>query len=105
MVYKVKTKNGNNSTGINTMNKRISDLKSGALIDSISAIVERISSTLPKSNESTWRLPKQVGAILDYIQELTNAIIRPLERSNTSQKEFTHVGILNTILKQQVNTN
>ena len=94
------TKNGYTSTGIRAVNKRISDLKSGALIDSISAIVERISSTLPETNKSTWRLPKQVGAILEYIQELTNAIIRPLKRSNTSQKEFTHVGIWNTILKQ-----
>ena len=99
-VYKIKTKNGNNGTGNRAMDKRISDLKSGASIDSISAIVERISSTLPETNKSTWRLPKQVGAILDYIQELTNAIIRPPERSNTSQKEITHVGILNTILKQ-----
>ena len=100
IVYKVKTKNGNNGTSNRAMDKRISDLKSGALIDSISAIVERISSTLPETNESTWRLPKQVGAILDYIQELTNAILRPPERSNKSQKEFTHVDILNTILKQ-----
>ena len=100
IVYKVKTKNGNNGTSNRAMDKRISDLKSGALIDSISAIVERISSTLPETNESTWRLLKQVGAILDYIQELTNAILRPPERSNTSQKEFTHLGILNTILKQ-----
>ena len=53
IIYKVKTKNGNNGTGISAMNKRISDLKSGALIDSISAIVERISSTLPESNAST----------------------------------------------------
>ena len=53
IVYKVKTKNGNNGTSIRAMDKRISDLKSGALIDSISAIVERISSTLPESNEST----------------------------------------------------
>ena len=41
-------------------------MKSGAIIDSISTIVERISSTLLETVESTPRLPKQVEATLDY---------------------------------------
>ena len=33
-----------------------------------------------------------MGAILDFIQEPTNANLRPPERSNTSQMVFTHCG-------------
>ena len=44
-------------------------------------------------------------AILNYIQELSNDILRPPECPNTPQKEFTHIGILKTILKQQLETN
>ena len=87
------------------MDKQIADLKSRAFIDSISTIIERITSTLLETIESTRRPPKQVQAIRDYIQELTNAILRQPERSNTSKEEFTHLDILNTILKQLVNTN
>ena len=43
--YRVKTENAHNSRGNRAMDKRISDQKLGALIDGVSTIVERISST------------------------------------------------------------
>ena len=53
MDSRVKTKNSNNGTSSRATGKQISDLKSGALIDSISTIVERILSTLLETVEST----------------------------------------------------
>ena len=49
----VKTKNGNKGTGIRAAEKRISDLKSGAVIDSIQTISEKMSSMLSETVKST----------------------------------------------------
>ena len=51
--YRVKTKNGINGTSNRATEEQISYPKLGALIDSISTIVERISSTLSETVEST----------------------------------------------------
>ena len=51
--YRVKTENALDSRGSSATDKRISDLKLGALIDGVSTIVERISSTLPETNKNT----------------------------------------------------
>ena len=75
-------------------------MKLEALIDSVLTITEGISSTLSETVESTQRLPKQVGAITDYNDELVNAILRSPERLDTADKIFTRVSILNIILKQ-----
>ena len=51
--YRGKTENAHNDRSNRARDKRISVLKLGALIDGVSTIVERISSTLLETNKNT----------------------------------------------------